>query len=286
MSVSSAGPGPAASVPPRRTGHDAEHLVVRYRLTGDRGARDGAIERSMPLARRLALRYHRGNEPLDDLLQVAYLGLVKAVDRFDPGHGSSFSSFAIPTITGELRRYFRDTTWTLHVPRGVQEAALDVARARTALTHRLGRAPTVSELAEETGLGCEQITEALYARTVQKTTSLEHPRAGKIDGDLAIAETIGCEDDALELIVDRVTVAPHLRSLPAREREILFLRFARDLTQSEIAERVGCSQMQISRLLRRAIGRLSVVRDEPPRSLDSFADGVVVHALEAAALTR
>ncbi|MCW2954171.1 MAG: polymerase, sigma 28 subunit, Sig subfamily [Conexibacter sp.] len=241
-----------------------EELVARYRRTGDPGARDLAIRRAMPLARRLASRYHRGKEPLDDLVQVAYLGLVKAVDRFDPEYGAGFGSFAIPTISGELRRYFRDTSWSLHVPRGVQEAVLDVARASTELSRRLGRPPTISQLAEASGLDCEQISEALHARAVQETTSLDQPRNGE-DGGVMIAETIGREDANLDLADHLVTLGPLLRALPAREREILFMRFAQDLTQSEIAERVGCSQMQVSRLLRRSITRLREASDEPPR---------------------
>jgi RNA polymerase sigma-B factor len=240
-----------------------EEMIARYRTTRDPRAREQAVRCYMPLARRLASRYHRGQEPLDDLLQVAYLGLVKAVDRFDPAHGTRFSSFAIPTISGELRRHFRDTSWMLHVPRGVQEAALEMTKASTELAHQLRRPPTVRELAEATGLELEQIAEAMQARAAQDTTSLDQPRAGGSDGDTTIAEVIGNEDDRLDLIEHRVTVAPLIRALPAREREILFMRFARDMTQSEIAERVGCSQMQVSRLLRRAIARLSQVSDEP-----------------------
>jgi RNA polymerase sigma-B factor len=243
--------------------HDGESLIKRYHATGDRRLRDDAVEQYMPLARRLASRYHRGREPLDDLMQVAYLGLVKAVDRFDPSVGTRFSSFAIPTISGELRRHFRDTSWTLHVPRGVQEAALDVTRATGELSHRLGRAPTIGELSEQTGLAAESVSDALHARSVQELTSLDQPRAGGHAGDATVADMVGRDDDRIDLVDHRVTVAPLIRALPQREREILFLRFARDMTQTEIAERVGCSQMQVSRLLRRAIARLSQVSDDP-----------------------
>lgn len=225
--------------------------------------RERRITRYMPLARRLAARYHRGREPLDDLVQVAYVGLVKAVDRYDPDRGVRFSSFAIPTISGELRRHFRDTTWELHVPRGVQEAAVEVAKATDALSTRLGRAPTVGQLERETGLGAEAISEALYARAVQDTASVDRPRAGAADGETAIAERLGDEDDRFDLVDHQVTVAPLIRALPARDREVLFLRFAQDMTQSEIAARIGCSQMQVSRILRRALARLSQVSDEP-----------------------
>lgn len=245
-----------------------EQLIARHRRTGNPRLREAAIERYMPLARRLAARYHRGQEPFDDLLQVAYVGLVKAVDRFDPGVGARFSSFAIPTITGELRRHFRDTAWNLHVPRGVQEAALDVTKASGELTHRLGRPPTVGELAQRTGLDVEQVVEAMQARAAQDVSSLDQPR-GVDDGDTTLGEMVGGDDGRLDLVDHRVTVAPLIKALPQREREILFLRFAQDMTQSEIAKRVGCSQMQVSRLLRRAIGRLSQVSDEPlpPSSL-------------------
>lgn len=254
----------AAPIVARRdAAYSGEELIARYRETGDPRAREQAISRYMPLARRLASRYHRGREPFDDLLQVAYLGLVKAVDRFDPAHGTRFSSFAIPTISGELRRFFRDTSWTLHVPRGVQEASLDVDRASAELTNRLGRPPTISQLSEATGLDHEQISEALHARAVQETASLDRPRGGGEEGDATIAEVIGHEDERLGLVDRLVTVAPLIRALPERDRRILFMRFAEDLTQTEIAERVGCSQMQVSRLLRRAIARLSVVADEP-----------------------
>ncbi len=239
-----------------------EQLIARYRRTGDRRLRERAIELHMPLARRLALRYQRRPDAQDDLMQVAYLGLVKAVDRFDPERGTRFSSFAIPTITGELRRHFRATAWNVHVPRAVQEDVLAMRKASEQLGQRLGRAPTAPELADYTGRELEAVAEALDANSVQSTVSLDQPRAQE-EGDTTLADSIGTEDERLDLIEHEATVAPLIRALPARERQILFLRFAYDMTQSEIAERVGCSQMQISRLLRRAIARLSQVSDEP-----------------------
>jgi len=241
---------------------DGETLLRRYHETGDPRLRERASVEYMPLARRLARRFHRGREPLEDLEQVAYLGLVKAVERYDPGYGARFSSFAIPTISGELRRHFRDTTWRLHLPRGVQEAALDVARATDELGGRLGRAPTLGELAEATGLELEEVTEALHAREVQEVASLDQPCGGE-DGERVVAETVGETDARFDLVDHLATVAPLIEALPERERRVLFLRFARDMTQTEIAEQVGCSQMQVSRLLRRAIARLSQVSDEP-----------------------
>lgn len=240
----------------RRAG--GEDLLTLYHRTGDRRVRDRAIEQYLPLARRLAARYHRRQEPFEDLVQVANLGLVKAVERYDPDRGTRFTSFAVPTISGELRRHFRGTAWSLHVPRGVQEDALRVRDAVSKLTHRLGRAPRVSELSAETGLDEEAISEALHARAVQATASLDQPAGGSAeDGDATLGELVGVEDGGFELAEHQADLGPLLRALPAREREVLFLRFARDLTQSEIAERIGCSQMQISRILRRTIGRLS-----------------------------
>jgi RNA polymerase sigma-B factor len=248
---------PLAAEPLRRR-IEGEELLALYHRDRDPRVRDLAIEQYMPLARRLAARYHRRKEPFEDLVQVANLGLVKAVERYDPTRGTRFSSFAVPTITGELRRYFRGTAWTLHVPRGVQENALRVRDAAGELTHRLGRAPRISELEAETGLDAEAITEALHARAVQATASLDHP-AGRSaeDRDATLGELIGDEDDRYALAERQADVGPLLRALPPREREVLFLRFAHDMTQSEIAERIGCSQMQISRILRRTLARLN-----------------------------
>jgi RNA polymerase sigma-B factor len=246
----------------RRAGGD--ELLALYHRTGDRRVRDRAVECYLPLARRLAARYHRRQEPFEDLVQVANLGLVKAVERYDPRRGTRFSSYAVPTIAGELRRHFRGTAWNLHVPRGVQEDALRVRDAATRLSHSLGRAPRISELEEETGLDAEAISEALHARAVQATASLDQAVGASSDeGDATLGELIGTEDDGFELAERHADVAPLLRGLPAREREVLFLRFARDLTQSEIAERIGCSQMQISRILRRTIALLSEQAERP-----------------------
>ena len=246
----------------RRAG--GEDLLALYHRTGDRHARDRAIEAYLPLARRLAARYHRRQEPFEDLVQVANLGLVKAVERYDPGRGTRFSSYAVPTIAGELRRHFRGTAWTLHVPRGVQEDALRVRDASSRLTHRLGRAPRISELEAETGLNPEAISEALHARAMQATASLDQTVGGSADeGDATLGELIGRDDDGFALAERHADVAPLLRSLPRREREVLFLRFARDMTQSEIAAQIGCSQMQISRILRRTIALLSEQAERP-----------------------
>jgi len=256
----------------RRAG--GEDLLALYHRTGDPRVRERAIEQYMPLARRLAARYHRRQEPFEDLVQVANLGLVKAVERYDPTRGTRFTSFAVPTISGELRRHFRGTAWNLHVPRGVQEDALRVRDAASRLTHRLGRAPRISELETETGLDAEAISEALHARAVQATASLDQTVGGSAEeGDATLGELIGTEDDGFELAERQADVGPLLRALPPREREVLFLRFAHDMTQSEIAERIGCSQMQISRILRRTIGQLNEQATPAPAA--------VVKALEA-----
>lgn len=259
MTHTSVSPLAAESLGPGARG---EALLALYHRTGDTHVRDRAIEQYLPLARRLAARYHHRQEPFEDLVQVASLGLVKAVERWDPARGTRFTSFAVPTITGELRRHFRSTAWALHVPRGVQENTLTVRNATSKLAHRLGRAPRISELAEETGLDAEAISEALHARAVQATASLDQT-IGAEDGDTTLGELIGGEDDRFELAEQHADVAPLLRALTRREREVLFLRFAQDMTQSEIAERIGCSQMQISRILRRTIAQLNERANRP-----------------------
>lgn len=241
-----------------------EDLIRRWRTTGDEQWRTYAIEAYMPLARKLAGKYHVGREPFEDLLQVAYLGLLKAVDRFDPDAGTRFASFAIPTITGELRRHFRDKTWSVHVPRGVQEDVLRVRQATHELSERLRRAPSISELQGETGLEVEEIVDALHAQRATDTTSLDSPLPGRDGDDATLGESIGSEDDGFDLVEHRTTIAPVLRSLPLRDRQMLFMRFARDMTQSEIAAQLGCSQMQVSRLLRRTLDRLSAVDRKDP----------------------
>jgi RNA polymerase sigma-B factor len=263
--MSPASASPLAAAPFGREA-GGEELLALYRRTGDVRVRDRAIEWYLPLARRLAARYHRRQEPFEDLVQVANLGLVKAVERYDPARGTRFASFAVPTIAGELRRHFRGTAWSLHVPRGVQEDALRVRDAAGRLTHRLGRAPRVSELACETGLDAEAISEALHARAVQATASLDQPAGGQTaeGGDATLGELIGAEDRGYELAERQADIGPLLRALPARERRVLFLRFARDMTQSEIAKRVGCSQMQVSRILRRTLAQLSEQAEPDP----------------------
>ncbi|HEY1594649.1 MAG TPA: SigB/SigF/SigG family RNA polymerase sigma factor [Thermoleophilaceae bacterium] len=232
-------------------------LLERYHRDGDHRARNALIERFLPLARQLARRYERQDEPLDDLLQVASMGLVKAIDRFDPTRGVAFSSFAVPTILGELKRYFRDVGWAVHVPRGMQERALEVNRAVTALSRTLGRSPTPAELADFMELTPEEVLEAMEAATAYDSVSLETPRpAGVEEEAVEFLERLGDEDPGYELAEYAATVAPELRALPERDRLVLHLRFVEDLTQSEIAERIGVSQMHVSRLIRRALEKV------------------------------
>jgi RNA polymerase sigma-B factor len=231
-------------------------LLEHYHSTGDPAARDAVIERFLPLARQLARRYERPDEPIDDLVQVASMGLVKAVERFDPSRGTAFSSFAVPTILGELKRYFRDVGWAVHVPRSMQERALEVNRAVTELSRTLGRSPTPAELSEATGFTPEEVLEALEAATAHDSVPLDAPRPSEDGDEQGVMSRLGAEDPGYELAEYAATLAPELRALPARDRLVLHLRFVEDLTQSEIAERIGVSQMHVSRLIRAALAKL------------------------------
>ncbi len=235
---------------------ESEELFVRWQKHHDQRAREELVERFLPLARKLARRYAGAREPFDDLVQVASLGLVKAVDRFDTGRGTAFSSFAVPTILGELKRYFRDLGWSVHVPRGAQEQALKVEEGQQQLTSRTGRPPTVEELAQYLELSIEDVLDALETAGAHHSTSLDAPR-DDIDGEsTTLAEAFGEEDERYEFVDASVTISTAARELSARERRVLALRFVQDLTQTQIADEIGVSQMQVSRILRRALGRL------------------------------
>jgi RNA polymerase sigma-B factor len=221
---------------------------------GDRAAREQLIERHMPLARSLAIQYRHAREPLEDLVQVANLGLVKAVDRFDPDRGIAFTSYAVPTILGELKRHFRDRTWAIHLSRGMQESIARVDRATEALRQQLGRYPSAAEVAEFCGTTVEDVTEARLADSASRMSSLDAP-VQREEGDLS--ELFGREDAALERVEDALWIEQLARELTPREREILRLRFVEDLVQREIAERVGISQMHVSRVLRQALEHLA-----------------------------
>lgn len=234
---------------------DLTPLFERWQRHGDSAAREILVERYMPLARSLARRYVRSSEPFDDLLQVASLGLVKALDRFDPSRGYRFAAFAVPTILGELRRYFRDAAWSIHVPRGAQERALQVEEAQEQLISQSGRPPSVLQIAQYLEIEPEEVLASLQVSQAYSTLSLDAPRRTGEDDQDSYGDTLGDIDERYELVEADVVVSEALRRLPARERQILHLRFVEDLTQSEIAERVGLSQMQISRLLRRSLAQ-------------------------------
>jgi RNA polymerase sigma-B factor len=233
---------------------DNDALFERLHACHDERARQELVERFLPLARKLASRYMNPYEPFDDLVQVATIGLLGAVDRFDPARGVSFPSFAIPTILGELKRYFRSTGWSAHVPRGAQELALRVDRAARQLEARVGRSPTVRELEDHLGLPTEDVLTGLEAGSAHYSVSLDAPPAARsTDSEPEpLAATIGDEDQLIGLVETRLSLSAAMKRLPHLEREALGLRLSEDLKQTEIASRLGCSQMQVSRLLRRA----------------------------------
>jgi RNA polymerase sigma-B factor len=248
-----------ARVHPRvssRANDDYSELFARWQEQGDASARDALVEQFMPLARSLARRYDRSSEPYEDLLQVAALGLLKAIDRFDRERGPSFASFAIPTILGEMRRYFRDSGWSLHVPRGDKERALKVRDAQEAFANTHGHAPTVSQLAQFLEFEDEQVIDALLAIQAYESLSLDAPRPGAEDEAITYGDAVGADDDRYELVELDATVVAVLDQIPVRERQILRMRFIDGLTQTQIASRVGVSQMQVSRLLRRSLDQL------------------------------
>lgn len=238
-----------------------EILFVRWQKHGDRIARDELVARFLPLARKLARRYSGAREPFDDLMQVASLGLVKAVDRYDLNRGTAFSSFAVPTILGELKRYFRDLGWAVHVPRGAQERAVKVEEAQQTLSARSNRAPTVSELAEYLELSIEDVLDALETSRAHHASSLDAPYDDGEGESGTMVESFGDEDPSLQSADERVTISAAARQLAPREREVLALRFVHDMTQTQIADQIGVSQMQVSRILRRAISHLSEMTD-------------------------
>ena len=243
-----------------RGDRDQRELAALWRNRDDASARAALVTRFMPLARSLARRYERSSESLDDLVQVASVGLVKAIDRFDPARGNAFASFAVPTILGELRRYFRDCCWDVHVPRGAQERTLRLEEAERRLTVDRGRAPSVAELAQYLEIDSEQVLDTMAASQAYGALSLDAPRSSTAgEPATTYAELLGEPDDRYALVEDRVTIARALEHIPARERTVLSLRFVEDLTQSEIAERIGVSQMQVSRLLRHALEQLRIL---------------------------
>ncbi|HEX3689320.1 MAG TPA: SigB/SigF/SigG family RNA polymerase sigma factor [Solirubrobacteraceae bacterium] len=236
---------------------DTDNLIARWREEGDDHARELVIERFLPMARRLASRYRSPYEPLEDLIQVACVGLLGAIDRFDPERGVTFASFAVPTILGEIKRHFRRTGWALHVPRGAQEMALRIDRARRELSTALGRQPQVGELAQYLEVSAEDVLEGLSAATAHYALSLDAPVAStEPEEALNLVDTIGRDDGGYALVDRAASLVTAVAVVPYLERQALHLRLTRDLKQAEIARELGCSQMQVSRLLRRASDRL------------------------------
>jgi RNA polymerase sigma-B factor len=226
-----------------------------YKRSGDRRARNELIEAHRPLATHLARRYANRGEPLDDLVQVAFVGMLKAVERFDPERGLEFSTFATATVDGELKRHFRDKTWSVRVPRRSQELHLRLAPTVALLTQRLGHAPRIPEIAHELGISEEEVLEAIEVGGAYRSASLD--AAGSEGRDsIGLAERLGTLDGNFDLAEHRVVIERALEALPERERMIIRLRFFDDLTQSEIAEHVGVSQMHVSRLLARSLADL------------------------------
>ncbi|MFE0461588.1 SigB/SigF/SigG family RNA polymerase sigma factor [Kitasatospora sp. NPDC058965] len=215
------------------------------------------VELNMSLVHYALRRFeHRARENREDLVQVGAVGLIKAIDRFEPERGLEFTTFAIPTVLGEIRRHFRDTTWAVHVPRRLQELRLTLAKAQDALSQRLDRAPTVTELAEHLSLPEEEVLEGLAAANAHTAGSLDLPADTEGNGALPLAERLGGDDDRLDTVEALVSLKPLVAALPQRERMVLSMRFTEDLTQSQIGARLGLSQMHVSRLLSRTLAQL------------------------------
>ena len=246
-----------------RAGRDERwrRLIMRYRA-GDNAAREQLVTELMPLVRHLAGRY-AGKVSRDDLVQVGLLGLTKAIDRFDPAQGRSLTGYALPTMLGEMRRHLRDHAWSVRVPRALQEGAMRVTKAAEELETTLGRSPTPQEIATHLDTDLEEVVEALTAGQAYRSTSLEQ-RASSSHEDLTLGDTLG--DDDIELERSELSVLlGHVRHvLDERERYVLRLRFEDDLTQTAIAQRIGVSQMQVSRIIRAALGKLRLEIERQP----------------------
>jgi len=236
------------------TDRNVDALLRAYHREGDEAARERALVELMPLVRALAARYAGRGEPLEDLVQVGSLGLIKAVDRFDVDRGVEFTSYAIPTIVGEIRRHFRDKAWAMHVPRRLKELSLRLSRVLDELTTELGRSPTISELAQAIGVEEEEVVDALDSTNAYSTRSLHAPFED--GGDDSLADKLGADESGYEEVEDGALVAAGLDALDERERQIVKLRFFEEMTQSQIAAEIGISQMHVSRLLRRALATM------------------------------
>ncbi|TDC25750.1 RNA polymerase sigma factor SigF [Streptomyces sp. 8K308] len=255
---------PARSAPRRTAPDPHDRSAARDLFVELRGLPPGSPERAelrntlvrmhLPLVEHLARRFRNRGEPLDDLTQVATIGLIKSVDRFDPERGVEFSTYATPTVVGEIKRHFRDKGWAVRVPRRLQELRLSLGQATAELSQQHGRAPTVHELARRLNISEEDVLEGLESANAYSTLSLDVPDTD--DESPAVADTLGAEDDALEGVEYRESLKPLLEELPPREKKILLLRFFGNMTQSQIAQEVGISQMHVSRLLARTLAQL------------------------------
>jgi RNA polymerase sigma-B factor len=254
-------------------------LFHRYRDETDPVDREDLVRRFMPLARQVAARYAGGNEPFDDLLQVACLALVRAIDRFDPTRGVAFSSFVVPTMRGEIKRHYRDKTWAVRVPRDLQDLAMAVSAERERMSRDLGRSPTARELCQRMEISEDKLIDALTAGDAHDAISLEMPRGGD-DPEFRLRDTLPYHERGFDVADVRASLDGLLRTLCRRDREVLRLRFEEDLTQREIGERIGVSQMHVSRILRDLISELGDTaamlndRQAPaPRARDSAPRG-------------
>jgi RNA polymerase sigma-B factor len=253
----------AAAVRDERGGHDRARARELFDRLGEldeldprrQRVRDELVEMHLPLVEYLARRFRNRGEPLDDLVQVATIGLIKSVDRFDLDRGVEFSTYATPTIVGEIKRHFRDKGWAIRVPRRLQELKLSLTKATSELSQRNGRSPTVQELAQHLGMSEEDVLEGLESANAYSAVSLDAPDGGEDDSP-AVADTLGIFDESLEGVEYRESLKPLLERLPPREKRILLLRFFANMTQSQIAAELGISQMHVSRLLARTLAQL------------------------------
>ncbi|MBS3957745.1 MAG: SigB/SigF/SigG family RNA polymerase sigma factor [Clostridiales bacterium] len=238
-------------------------LFRRFRDEADEAARDELITMYLNLVKYLASRFRNRGEPIDDLIQVGTIGLIKAIDRFDTDRQVEFTTYATPTIVGELKRYFRDKGWAIKVPRRLQELSFKVNQAMDALTQRLQRSPSIAEIAEYLEVTSEEVLEAMETSEAYNFVSLESDRGGDGRESFSILEYIGKDDQLMSVVEDRTTLAAALKGLTAQEQRVLYLRFFEGLTQTEIARRMGISQMQVSRMLRKTLRvlRHNIVRD-------------------------
>ncbi len=249
-------PRPRNTESSRKLTWDKAHtreLFRRYRLEDDEAARDELITMYLNLVKYLASRFRNRGEPIDDLIQVGTIGLIKAIDRFDTERQVEFTTYATPTIVGELKRYFRDKGWAIKVPRRLQELSFKVNQAMDALTQKLQRSPSVPEIAEYLGVTPEEVLEAMETSEAYNFVSLESDRGGDGSDTFSILEYIGKDDHLMSVVEDRTTLASALKVLSPQEQHVLYLRFFEGLTQTEIARQMGISQMQVSRMLRKTL---------------------------------